>query len=194
MTTTTQPKLAPPGAGLPRIELFIARILFGIRLRTGNRDAFTTKFQAERGRIRELLRGFDAATGSRQVLIRRPPGLEDSSRNWSMWMTFDHLRIIHGQFIRIIRALTSGEVPEGQASTAAVKPSPDADASAVDAYESSCEALLAVVAAAPDLQTTVRFVHPWFGPLNAFGWYALAGSHLAIHRVQMERIIAGLSA
>jgi hypothetical protein len=29
------------------------------------------------------------------VLIARPRGLEDSSRYWSVWMTLDHLRIVH---------------------------------------------------------------------------------------------------
>ena len=41
MTTTTEAKLAAPGAGLPAIELFVARLLFALRRRMGNRDAFT---------------------------------------------------------------------------------------------------------------------------------------------------------
>jgi len=194
MTTHAKPNLAPPGAGLPAVELMVARLLFGLRRRTGNRASFTAKFQAERERIRELLRGLSAELGGRRVLVRRPRGLEDSSRHWSVWMTLDHLRIIHESVIRVIEALTNGRVLKGRASTAAVKPSPAADASALAAYEASCDALLAAAAAAPDLNTAVRFAHPWFGPLNAAGWYALAGGHLSIHRVQLERIIAGLAA
>ena len=35
MTNEAEPKLAAPGAGLPRIELWIARFLFARRLRSG---------------------------------------------------------------------------------------------------------------------------------------------------------------
>jgi hypothetical protein len=118
--------------------------------------------------------------------------MEDSSRYWSVWMTLDHLRIVHHSFIRVIRALSRGVVPPGRASTADVKPSPDVTYAVISEYEQSCDDLLATVAEAPSLDTRVRYAHPWFGPLNAAGWYALSGGHLRIHRTQIERIIAGL--
>ena len=85
-------------------------------------------------------------------------------------------------------------MPPGKASTATVKPSPAVTASVVAEYEESCDALLAAVAAAPNLTTAARFAHPWFGPLDAAGWHALAGGHMGIHRVQIERILKGLAA
>ena len=192
MTTQTEPKLAAPGAGLPKVELFVARLLFAWQQRTGNRRSFDARFRKERERIRALVGACDAESGARRVLIRRPPGLEDSSRYWSVWMTLDHLRIVNGEIVRVIGALTKGQLPAGQASTAAVKPSPEVTAAVVAAYEESCDALLAVVAAAVELKTAVRFAHPWFGPLDAAGWHALAAGHMGIHRVQIERILAGL--
>jgi hypothetical protein len=54
--------------------------------------------------------------------------------------------------------------------------------------------VLASVTASPNLKTKTRFSHPWFGPLDASGWHAMAGSHMAIHRKQIERILQGLSA
>jgi len=192
MTATTEPTLAAPGAGLPAIELFIARILFALRRVTGNRDSFTARFQQERSAIRMLVDSCDPARRGERVLIKRLPGLEDSSRNWSVWMTLDHLRITNGAFARIISDLAHGRIPAGEASTAAVKPSP-AVTGAVDAeYEKSCDAVLEAVSAAPDLKTQVRFAHPWFGPMDASGWHALSGGHLGIHRAQISRIIAGL--
>ena len=192
MTTPTEPKLAPPGAGLPAVELFIGRRLFALRRMTGNRETFNARFHTERELIRTLVSGCDAESGACRVLIKRPLGLEDSSRYWSVWMTLDHLRIVHGEFLRVIAALTQGMMPEGEASTAAVKPAVAVGPVVVDAYEASCDALLAVVAAAPDLETPLRFAHPWFGPQNAAGWHALAGGHMGIHRVQIQRILAGL--
>jgi hypothetical protein len=193
MSSDLEPNLAPPGAGLPAVELLVARLLLKLTRATANRESFTAKFQAEREKICALLADLDPALGSRPVLIRRVSGMEDSSRNWSIWMTLDHLRIIHDSIAGIMTALSNGAPPARQASTAAVKPSPSADATILPRYTTSCDALLARAASIPDLKTAARYAHPWFGPLDALGWYGLAGAHLAIHRVQMKRIIAGLA-
>jgi DinB superfamily len=192
MTNQTQPKLAPPGAGLPTTELSIARMIFAYRRWTSSREALNARFQSERERIRVLLRRCDGDKGSRRVLIQRVRGLEDSSRHWSVWMTLDHLRIVHLEIARVIGALAQGKVAEGTASTAAVKPTTEVNADIVDAYEHSCDAVLSIVAASPNLKTTVRYPHPWFGPLTAAGWHALVVGHLKIHRKQVERIVGGL--
>ena len=187
----SEPKLAPPGAGLPKIERYISRLTFAVKRRTGNRDSFNAHFQQEREKIRQLVRSCDAESAAKRVLIRRPRGMEDSSRYWSVWMTLDHLRIVNYEFVKVISALTHGVVPPGEASTATVKPGPAVTASVMAEYEAACDALLAAVAAAPDLKTAVRFAHPWFGPMDAWGWHALAGVHMGIHRVQLERILQG---
>jgi hypothetical protein len=192
MNEAAEPKLAPPGAGLPKIELFVARTLFAFTQMRGNRDTFNAHFQRERDTIRALLRSCDAESSARRVLIARVRGLEDSSRYWSVWMTLEHLRIIHGGINRTIGALAKGIVPPGKASTAAVKPALDITAAVVPEYEKSCDDLLATVAAIPDLKTKARFTHPWFGSLDASGWHAMAGTHLAIHRKQIEQILNGL--
>ena len=194
MIANSEPQLAPPGAGLPKVELFIGRLLFGLRRRTGSRDSFNAHFSKERETIRALVNSCDVESAARRVLIRRARGMEDSSRNWSVWMTLDHLRIVNREISRIIGALVKGVAPEGEASTASVKPGADAAANVVAEYEDACAALLATEAAAPDLKTAECFTHPWFGPMDAAGWHALAGGHMGIHRVQIERIIAGLSA
>ena len=108
-------------------------------------------------------------------------------------MTLDHLRIVHHEINRVIAALVQGNLPAGQASTAAVKPRDVHDPAIVVSYEHSCELLQTTINDAPDLHTALRFPHPWFGPLDAAGWHALAGTHLGIHRRQIERIVAGLS-
>ena len=194
MDSHEEPRLEPPGAGLPMLELGIARVLFRLRRWTGSRDSFTGHFQRERAAIHQLVRAVDAAQARQRVLITRVRGLEDSSRNWSVWMTLDHLRIVNGRMAEVIASLSRGKVPPGEASTAAVKPRPDVTAGVMADYEASCEAVLAAVAGAPRLKTPARFAHPWFGPLDASGWHALAGAHMGIHRVQLERILQGLKA
>jgi hypothetical protein len=187
----TEPRLAPPGAGLPRAELFIARLLFQARRLRGDRKSFNAAFRRERAAIRAQAETCDDASGARRVLIARVRGMEDSSRYWSVWMTLDHLRIVNGQIARVIGSLAKGQTVPGKASTAAVKPDPQVTSSVVADYEAACGLLLETVAAVPDLKTAARFAHPWFGPLDAAGWHALAGSHMGIHRVQIERILKG---
>jgi len=192
MDATIEPKLAPPGAGLPKIELYFARLLFALQRLQGNRASFSVRFQKEREKIRILIGLCDAESGTKRVLIKRVPGLEDSSRYWSVAMTLDHLRIIHNAITRTIEALAAGIVPKGTASTARVKPSPQATMEVTSDYERSCDQLLAAVAAVRDLKTSAQYAHPWFGPLDAAGWHALAAGHIKIHRVQIERILQGL--
>lgn len=193
MRATTDPQLAPPGAGLPTIELWVARLLFALTRLRGSREMFVAKFEQERAAIRVLVDSCPATQRGEQVLIARLRGLEDSSRNWSVWMTLDHLRITNTAFARVILALTHGKVPPGKASTAAVKPSATVAGSVEAEFERSCAGVLAAISEAVELNTKLRFAHPWFGPLNALGWAALAGTHMGIHRVQIQSIMAGLS-
>jgi hypothetical protein len=192
MTAPTDQNLAPPGAGLPIVELLVARALFGLRRWTGSRRSFDVQFARERELIRGLLRTCDAEAGARRVLIRRIAGLEDSSRCWSVWMTLEHLRIVHEALAHLIGELVREVTPPGAASTAAVKPSVDVGPEVLAVFEASCDAFASAVAASPSLNTRARYPHPWFGRLNAAGWHALAGMHMGIHRVQIERILNGL--
>ena len=188
------PKLAPPGAGLPKVELIIARAIFAWRGRKATREGVNTLFQKERDTIRALARSIDARAAAHRVIIPRLRGMEDSSRYWSVWMTMDHLRLVHGMINRTIAALCKGDQPAGKVNTAAVKPNPDITAAVVADYEKSCDDLLATVAAVPDLKTKARHAHPWFGPLDAARWHMLAAGHLSIHREQIQLIIQGLAA
>ena len=187
------PALAPPGAGLPWLELQVARLRFAWRLRRGTPQAFDATFERERDAILDLVRPLEAVTAAQRRLIRRPRGLEDSSRDWSVWMTLDHLRITNTRFAQAITLLRHGRVPPQPASTAAVKPSPEVDAGVVAAFEASCRAFLEASAPLREACGDTTYAHPWFGPLDARGWQALAGFHLGLHRVQIERLLAVLA-
>ena len=187
------PKLAAPGAGLPGIELQIARVLFTLRAWTHDRQRIDALFRRERALVAELVKGCPAGRLGERVLIPRPRGLEDSSRHWSVLMTLDHLRIVNLACASIIRELSEGRVPTGKASTADVKPSPGVTDSVLETYEASCDEVLAAVAAAKDLDDAARFPHPWFGPMSARRWHVLAAVHLGLHRRQIEAILVRLA-
>ncbi len=194
MSNVLEPKLAPPGAGIPKLELFISRIIIARLRRKATREGVNARFQKERADIRALVCSINEDTAAQRVLIKRVTGMEDSSRYWSVWMTLDHLRLVHEMVRGIIDALARGVVPAGKVNTANVKPRPSASSAVVADYEKSCDDLLATAAAASSLKTRVCHLHPWFGPLDAAGWHMLAAGHLGIHRTQIERIIQGLSA
>jgi hypothetical protein len=191
LTAMPEPQLAAPGAGLPFVEKQVAYLLFTLRRRTTSRAQFTAEFIRERDEILRLAASCPPESAAIRVLVNRIPGMEDSSRYWSIWMTLEHLRLVNTGIAEIIRTLAAGRTPQRPASTADVKPSRNADASAVEGFIESCQLVLDA-GAAPELKTKLRFAHPWFGPLNAESWYALTAFHQQLHRRQIEQILAGL--
>lgn len=193
LTTThsKSPALAPPGAGIPAIERLIGGSLFALRRRFGTTQSFSTQFQRERALIADLYQRPQSSPAllSQRILIPRLRGLEDSSRYWSVHMTLDHLRIVNLGIARVISTLCSGQSPGRIVGTAEVKPSPDVTSSIIPDYESSCDRLLATVAAHTALKTMLKHPHPWFGPLDAHGWHAMSAMHMGIHRAQIARIL-----
>lgn len=188
-----QPKLAPPGAGLPKFELVIAKLIFRWGRWRTNRSQAVAQFARYREEVLDLVRDCSSAAGEQRVLIRRLPGLEDSSRFWSVFMTLDHLRIVHDSISGVIASLVAGQRPPGVVRTADVKPGQEVGIAVVAAFEESCRKFEQSVAASPDLATAAKHPHPWFGPLDAGGWHFMAGFHLKLHRQQIERILAGVA-
>lgn len=127
-----QPSLDAPGAGLPVVELFLARILFGRFRKRNTPDTIDETIRREREAILDLVGPLEEAAGRTPVLINRIRGMEDSSRNWSVFMTLEHLRIVNESVSRTMKALSRCEVPSQRASTADVKPSVGAGAEAMD--------------------------------------------------------------
>jgi len=192
--TTVPPKLESPEAGLLALELALLQTLFRCACAVISLEGGLRWFKFEARKITVLAGSVSTEQGALPVLIDRVVGIEDSSRYWSVWMTLEHLRIVHYGITRTMEALAAGIVLKGSASTAAVKPGPDVTAEVVDEYEQSCDRLLAKAEEITDLHTKVRYAHPWFGPLEAAGWHALSATHLGLHRVQIERIVEQIRA
>ena len=182
-------ELGEPGAGLPWLELQIARVGFAWSRWRKSRAEFADLFVAERDRVLELAARCDAETGTRQVLIDRVRGMEDSSRHWSVFMTLEHLRMVNLSFAGILRSLVRDEIPEGEARTADVKPGPGVGIEVLPEFERSCELFLKNSHKIAGGKGNSRFSHPWFGPMDADGWHALGAVHMRIHRQQIEKIL-----
>jgi len=182
-------KLQAPGAGLPKPELIIARIMFRLRCALTRYDSYSKRFLAERSKIKSIYSNLTEDNAKARILIKRLPGLEDSSRYWSVYMTLDHLRIVNLSIADVITKLANGAKPEVAASTAAVKPSELVTSSIINEYENSCNVVLKALDEANNKISNVTFPHPWFGEMTYQNWAALVGSHMGIHRNQMNAII-----
>lgn len=191
------PKLQPPGAGLPWWELLVARYLVFPRIcRKLTWAAASQQFQEEGARV---LAVFDALPPDRlgeRVLVRRFAGMEDSSRHWSAAMTVEHLTMVGSAIRQCIARLRRGEVPTAEPQIADFKPKGGATPAEVRAAFAH---LLAEEAASMQNEPAIqrgegpRFVHPWFGPLDAHQWQCLLSFHQSIHRRQIEAIGKRLS-
>ncbi len=189
MTNSTEPQLAAPGAGLPWPERLIAGIMVKRGIRHTSRQEVSALLAAERQLILDLVTPLCTETASRRVLIKRLRGLEDSSRYWSVFMTLDHLRIVNNGIAEAIKLLGQGKAPQREASTATVKPVTEVDESVVEEFANSCETIEQAARSISNLHTKIRYAHPWFGPLDAGGWYFMSAFHLRLHRKQIEAIL-----
>jgi hypothetical protein len=186
-------KLQPPGAGIPWLERALSRIGIWLLCQRLTREAASRWLVEEGQRMLILARALPPEQAARQVLIPRVWGIEDSSRNWSVLMTLDHLVIVNTEIASIIERLAAGETWEQRLSTADVKPRPDQDGGAVERFEECLDEYPRRVAALAGLRTRAKHRHPWFGPLNAHEWHCLAAGHQRIHRRQVECIMQRLA-
>lgn len=184
--------LEPPGAGLPRLELLLSRTAFSTLRKLLTRRRIEGWLCSETQRVLALARELPGDKMRRQVLIPRPAGLEDSSRNWSVAMVLQHLVIVDTGIGELIGALSETGAFDREVRIADVKPTPDAGQEQLACLENALATYLARLAEISDLHTAHRHAHPWFGPLDGHGWHTLAALHTLIHRRQVEAILRAL--
>ncbi len=186
-----EPKLAPPGAGIPFPQKLFLRFL--VKPLVAHRQPWEhseEKFKRISAKIEKEIVGLSEMQLENRVLVPPLRGLEDSSRYWSIAMTLEHLCIVGTQITALVRALDAGIIPPGEADTAKVKPDKIVQTKIVlEKFrfftESQFPALL------PSLKrehASPRFRHQWFGPLNSRGWYWLLATHQAVHLAQIREI------
>ena len=189
------PRLAAAGAGLPPLERLVSRAALTVFAATVSREAVLKRFRTEVQRAIDLVQPLSTEVATRRVLIPRPLGLEDSSRYWSPCMTLEHLVIVNLGIAGIIRGLCAADdsKPQGQSLTEVriedVKPSEDAGPEQIDRLRKAAEVYTKTVSHPLSLKTTARHPHPWFGPMDAAHWHALAAVHCGLHRRQIVSIL-----
>lgn len=114
--------LAPPGAGLPPLELLVSRLGFRALRTSLSRRRLQAWLCYETERLVATARTLPQDQWQRQVLIPRIAGLEDNSRNWSAAMVLQHVVIVDTEIREILTALSEGKALGRETRIAEVKP------------------------------------------------------------------------
>lgn len=191
-TTTAQPILESPGAGLPAFELAWLRILFRCACRLISLTTGLKWFKFEARKIRALVGKVSATQATVPVLIDRVVGIEDNSRYWSAFMVLDHLRIVDEGITQIVETLTDDRLFGQEVRIQDVKPSLQSGPEAIEQFLKTVDGYESTVARLGTLGRRLCHPHPWFGPMTAHDWHCLAAIHHWVHRRQLERIIGKL--
>jgi hypothetical protein len=183
------PKLAPPGAGLPKIQTYILRYLVvPIVSHKSTWEEDMQKFSLESTKIQKLLEA--KVDMHEKVLVPPMAGLEDSSRYWSVTETLEHLLIVGEGIKKCIQDLTEGTIPKHETKIADVKPKGQVNFQEVkELFSTFTQNAPNQILAFKNRNSPLKYAHPWFGKLNAKQWCWLMGVHQGIHRKQIEAIV-----
>jgi len=197
MSVMSEPKLQPPGAGLPWPQRVLLRYVVGPLV---SKRVPLKKSRADYEKITQrLIEAIDRIPSElRQIkkLVPKQRGLEDSSRFWSLDGVIEHLLIVSQSIERGILELSEGKKPSVKADIAAVKPT-HLRSDPFSEFKSYAPELLRRIDTKLSLDQMEKFSHitlnhPWFGELNARQWYWLLSVHQGIHYQQAIEIIKQL--
>ncbi|MEO0447477.1 MAG: DinB family protein [Verrucomicrobiota bacterium] len=186
------PTLAPPGAGLPKAEAFLVRhLIFPVLRLQLSRQKSDDLFRKSGDEILTLVAPLDLEQLQSPVLIKRLPGMEDSSRFWSVEQTLEHIQIAAGGILFIIRQLELGRPLDLIVRTEDLKPSGGLGLDRVRAFREFREEIPQTLSRYSFASPATHF-HPWFGDLRSLDWFRLMAFHQNLHRKQIRLILRGL--
>ncbi len=193
MNTSSEPKLAPPGAGIPFPQNLIARFIVPYQASKSDWAKNHAALIQANQKICDLILGLDPAKINQRVLVEPIVGLEDSSRFWSPGMLLEHLRIVHPKMAEIIFALEDGKTIDFKVDTALVKPEQKkfTPQEAQLAKEEWSKLFDQIQSRSKLRKKTKTIQHPWFGKLNAHQWHYVMMIHSKLHLKQLRVIIGG---
>lgn len=183
--------MAPPGTGLPPVEARFYRHGLPLLIRTIGRESARKMFLREGHRILYLAQDLEDWDLETQVLVKRPFGVEDNSRYWSMSMVLEHLMMTGASITKLLRQLCIGVRPHYAHRVTDGKPSGGRGPQIRDEFSRFLDKF---VEAIDQLQFPPRptLAHEWTGEMNAAQWFKFAALHHWMHRIHAERIVAAV--
>jgi hypothetical protein len=183
---------AAPEFGIPRLERTYGWVL--VRLTAACPvETLLSKFQRVSGTLLVLCPQ-EEQTGTRRVRVRRFPGIEESSREWSGAMVLEHLTIVGRRVIELIPDLCAKRASSWVLRTRDVKPTGALTRKeSVSAFEAMVrEYVQGVSEAGEGLRSPARHPHPWFGALRCKQWVAFMTLHHMVHVPHLRAIRAAV--
>ena len=186
--------LIPPKAGLPTFRTFLLRrALFPIYCRFTSWERATDVFQAEGKKVIGLVRRLAPNAFQETVRIKPVWGIESSSCYGSADTVLEHLIEVGSRIAIVVVELSRGEKPRVQTDIADLKPRGGLGAQLITDYIAFLDDYADTLSEdVGDRRSRLTHPHPWLGELTAHHWACVATVHQAIHRRQVERIVAGL--
>jgi len=179
--------------GIPRIERWIGRLLIARWCRRNPPRRTVSLLREQQAELVSLVKAAGPRATTR-IQIRRLPGLENSSTNYSLAMVVDHLARVNRDLASTLESLALNQPGKITVVIANYKPDPGAQAEqAMADLDASIAALEHSLADTGKLErSTQTHAHPWFGELPATTWACFAPFHQSIHLKQARLIAAAL--
>lgn len=184
--------------GLPKPERLIGRLLIWRWCRVNPPSVTVAILRRQQAAIAGLIDdagGASSDAAAVRVQIKRLPGLEDVSTNYSLAMVAHHLALVNDGIAGVLHALADDERSDLVAAPAFYKPDPDVGCpQALEAFDASVAAVESAIARSSQLRGTPRRTHPhpWFGELPAATWACFPAFHGEIHVKQARLVVRGL--
>src|SRR5437868_5532272 len=106
-----EPVLEKPGAGLPFYERLVIQLYYvGLKYPRMKWETAVADFEAQTARIVQRLEPLTTEQAATRILVKRIPGIEDSSRFWSPAMVAEHLVIVATGMSQVIILLSQGRI------------------------------------------------------------------------------------
>ncbi len=184
-------KLQPPGNGLPFLEALIVRYYYGmfVSKKVAPEQSYKN-IHLYTHKILQTIKDLSTLHLEQKILIPKLPGMEDSSRYWSIHMTLEHLVIVGKSMKHVITELSKGHAISVKVDIAKVKPLGEMSSQeAITEFETFFSTLPEdLQKQVGDIDSPTRLYHPWLGSSTARQWLWLFASHQGIHYNQIKNI------
>jgi len=184
-------QLQKPGQGLPFIESLVLRHWVMPRLTKKMSWNECTEFFVKHSKvIIQIAQKLSKENLETKILINRIPGMEDSSRFWSITMVMEHLLITTPMMKEVVIGLSQGKTLKDKVDIAAVKPlgQKSTDEILSQFIHLSSNVMTEIDDKVLDRASKSTLFHPWFGLMTAHQWHWLMAIHTSLHARQAKAI------
>lgn len=192
--TDPQQTLGKAGAGLPKLHaLFLRYVGFPLLRLFFSWERAYALFESEGELILKYAKTLNEEALFTKVLVPKIFGIEDNSRYYSAAMVLWHLTYVDRTIRDGILSLSRGENIDFTVKIATYKPFVEIGTDVVGNFEEVLTNFRPTIESQIQKHNIANYhAHPWFGPLNPYGWLVMAALHQRVHRRQLEAILQDL--